>query len=207
VLFVLLGLLVFPHDLPDVALPGLGLAFLLMLVARPAAVWVSTALSAYTNRDRLLLGWAGLRGAAPIVLATFALSSDVPHSETIFNAVFFVVIVSALVQGTTLEWVAERLRLTSPAPRASEIATKPGPLSELDLVEFVVAGNHSINGSAVRELGLPRDTLIAVINRDGQAIPPRGSTVVLGGDRLFVLAPPERRADVDDVFTRWRRLI
>ena len=205
VLFVLLGLLVFPHDLPHVALPGLGLAFLLMLVARPAAVWASTAASSFSNRDRVLLGWAGLRGAVPIVLATFVLTSDDRHRETIFNAVFFVVIVSALVQGTTLEWVAERLRLTSPARPAPE--PQPGPLSELDLVEFTVEANHSINGSAVRELGLPRDTLVAAINRNGHAIPPRGSTIVNAGDHLFVLIPPERRPDLEDVFTRWRRLI
>jgi potassium/hydrogen antiporter len=206
-LFVLLGLLVFPHRLPDVALPGLGLAFLLMLVARPAAVWVSTAVSSFTGRERLLLGWAGLRGAVPIVLATFVLSSKVPDSDMIFNAVFFVVIVSALVQGTTLEWVAERLGLTSTAAPVPEAGLDRGPLSQLDLVEFAVAANHAINGSAVRELGLPRDTLVAAITRDGQAIPPRGSTVVEAGDRLFVLTPPARRPDLDDVFTRWRRLI
>jgi potassium/hydrogen antiporter len=205
VLFILLGLLVFPHELPGVALPGLGLAFLLMLVARPAAVWASTAFVAFTNRDRLLLGWAGLRGAVPIVLATFVLSSSDRHRETIFNAVFFVVIVSALVQGTTLEWVAERLRVTVPAPAHRE--PRPHPLGDLDLIEFAVEAGHSIDGSHVRELGLPRDTLVAAIKRNGHAIPPRGSTVVAAGDRLFVLTPPERRADLEDVLTRWRRLI
>jgi len=179
----------------------------LLLVARPAAVWISTAVSGYTNRERLLLGWAGLRGAVPIVLATFVLSSGVRDSETIFNAVFFVVIVSTLVQGTTLEWVAARLGLTSPAPPVPERPLEPGPLSQLDLVEFVVAENHAINGSAVRELGLPRDTLVAAINRDGQSIPPRGSTIVRAGDRLSVLTPPRRRPDLEDVLTRWRRLI
>jgi potassium/hydrogen antiporter len=207
VLFVVLGLLVFPHRLPHVALPGLGLAVLLLLVARPAAVWISTAVSGYTNRERLLLGWAGLRGAVPIVLATFVLSSGVRDSDTIFNAVFFVVIVSTLVQGTTLEWVAARLGLTSPAPPVPELALESGPLGQLDLVEFVVAENHAINGSAVRELGLPRDTLVAAINRNGQAIPPRGSTIVRAGDRLSVLTPPRRRPDLEDVLTRWRRLI
>ncbi len=114
-LFVLLGLLVFPNQLPHVAVSGLALAVVLMLVARPTAVWVSTAGSRFSNRERLLLGWAGLRGAAPIVVATFVLSSHVPDSNTIFNAVFFVVIISALVQGTTLERFARRLRLTAEA--------------------------------------------------------------------------------------------
>src|SRR3954471_18112297 len=144
VLFVLLGLLVFPDDLPGVALAGLALAFLLMLVARPAAVWASTAMWPFTWRDRTLLGWAGLRGAVPIVLATFVLSSDVRHSETIFNAVFFVVIVSTLVQGTTLERVARQLGLTSTAPPSAEASLAAGPISQLDVVEFTVAENHAI---------------------------------------------------------------
>jgi potassium/hydrogen antiporter len=207
VLFVLLGLLVFPHDLPDVALAGLALAFLLMLVARPAAVWVSTLTSAYTQRDRLLLGWAGLRGAVPIVLATFVLSSEVRHSETIFNAVFFVVIISTLVQGTTLEWVARQLGVTTSAAPARDDALEPGPMSQLEVVEFAVAESHAINGSAVRELGLPRDALVVSVSRNGEVIPPRGSTLIQAGDRLSVVIPLQRRPDLDDVFTRWRRLI
>jgi cell volume regulation protein A len=206
-LFVVLGLLVFPSDLPHVALSGLALASLLVLIARPAAVWISTPLSDYTHRDRLLLGWAGLRGAVPIVLATFVLSSRVPEKETIFNAVFFVVVVSTIVQGTTLEWVARQLGLISPAPPVHDVPLEVGPLSKLELVDFAVAGDHAVNGSAVRELGLPRDSLIAVISRDGESIPPRGSTVVQAGDRLFVLVPRRVRADLEDVFSRWRRRI
>ena len=206
-LFIVLGLLVYPSDLPDVALPGLALALLLMLVIRPVAVWASTAVSHYTSKERLLLGWAGLRGAIPIVLASFALSSEVPHKETIFNAVFFVVVVSAIVQGSTLEWVAGRLGLLSPAPVVHDAPLEVGPLSQLDLVDFVVSANHAIAGSAVRELGLPRTALIAVITRGEDTIPPRGSTVVEAADRLFVLVPRTMRADLEDVFARWRRLV
>jgi cell volume regulation protein A len=207
-LFIVLGLLVFPSRLPDVALAGLALSVFLLLVARPVSVWASTVVGTeFTSRDRLLLGWAGLRGAVPIVLATFVLSSEVPHRETMFNAVFFVVVVSALVQGTTLEWVARRLGLIHPTPPVREAPLEVGPLSQLDLVDFAVAHDHAVNGSLVRELGLPRSALIAVINREGEAIPPRGSTMVRAGDLLFVLVPRKRRADLEDVFTRWRRRV
>jgi cell volume regulation protein A len=206
-LFVVLGLLVFPHELPHVALRGLALALTLMLVARPAAVWASTSISQFTNRERLLLGWAGLRGAVPIVLATFALSSKVPHKETIFNAVFFVVVVSTIVQGTTLERVARSLGLVSPAPPVPEAPLEVGPMSQLDLIEFAVAADHAVNGSAVRQLGLPRNALIAVVHRNDEALPPRGSTILRAGDRLFVLVPRKNRADLEDVFSRWRRRV
>ena len=109
-----------------------------MLVIRPAAVLASTPLHrSHDGRDRLLLGWAGLRGAVPIVLATFVLSSDVPHKDTIFNAVFFVVVVSTIVQGSTLEWVAGRLGLLSPRRTRHEAPLEVGHQSKLDLVDFV----------------------------------------------------------------------
>ena len=166
-LFVVLGLLVFPRDLPHVALPGLALA-LAADARRPAGrrAGLSTALQQLHQRERLLLGWAGLRGAVPIVLATFVLSSHVPHRETIFNAVFFVVLVSTVVQGTTLERVARPARPAHP-PAVGRRAAAPQSAreSDVELVDFAVAGDHAVNGSAVRELGLPRDALVAVIAR------------------------------------------
>jgi cell volume regulation protein A len=178
-----------------------------MLVVRPAAVWISTAFSAYDSRERLLLGWAGLRGAIPIVLATFVLSSDVPEREDIFNAVFFIVLVSTIVQGRTLEWVAGKLGLLSPAPAVAHPPLEVGPLSKLDLIDFVVAPDHAIAGAAVREVGLPRSAIIAVVARGDDTIPPRGSTMIEPGDRLFVLAPHAMRRDVEDTFSRWRRRV
>lgn len=206
-MFIVLGLLVFPSDLPPVALPGVALAVLLVVVIRPAAVWISTAFSNFTHRERALLGWAGLRGAVPIVLATFVLSSEVGQAETIFNAVFFVVVVSTLVQGTTLEWVAERLDLVDPRPAMVVAPLEVDALGSLELVEFDVAGDHAIAGAVVRELGLPRTALIAVIARGHETIPPRGSTVIESGDRLFVLAPRDNRPELEDVFARWRRRV
>jgi cell volume regulation protein A len=206
-MFVVLGLLVFPSDLPPVVLPGLALAALLMVVIRPVAVWVSTAFSDFTARERAFLGWAGLRGAVPIVLATFVLSSEIGESETIFNAVFFVVVVSALLQGTTLEWFAGRLDLVDPRPTVTSAPLEVDALGTLELVEFDVAGDHAIAGVFVRELGLPRSALIAVVARGAHTIPPRGSTVIQPGDRLFVLAPRTLRPELEDVFSRWRRRV
>jgi cell volume regulation protein A len=207
VLFIVLGLLVFPHELRDVAVSGLALAALLVLLIRPVAVWASTVLTDFTGREKLLLGWAGLRGAVPIVLATFVVSSAVVHANTIFNAVFFVVLVSAILQGTTLEWVAGRLGLLAPITPRHEPPIELGESSALDLLDFVVAEDHAIAGAAVREVGLPRAAIIAVVVRDDVPIPPRGSTVIEPGDRLYVLAPHGLRPAIEDVFSRWRRRV
>jgi cell volume regulation protein A len=206
-LFIVLGLLVFPSRLPDVALAALGLTVALIVVARPLAVWLSTAFLRFSQRERVLLGWAGLRGAVPIVLATFVLSSHLRSADTIFNTVFFVVLVSAALQGTTLQWLARRLGLLAPAlpPQAPLAVT--APWNALDLEEFTVAPDHAINGSAVRELGLPREALVAVVVRGDEAIPPRGSTRIDAGDVLFVLVPHGKRPEVEDVFGRWRQRI
>jgi cell volume regulation protein A len=206
-MFVVLGLLVFPSRLGPVALASLALAVLLIIVIRPVAVLVSTALTAFTLRERALLGWAGLRGAVPIVLGSIALSSGISSGETIFNAVFFVVLVSTLIQGPPLEWIAERLRVVSLAPTMHVPPLEVHALGSLELVDFDVAPDHSIAGAAVRELGLPRSALIAVVARGDETIPPRGSTVIQPGDRLYVLAPRAIRPELEDVFARWRRRV
>ena len=113
VLFIVLGLLVFPRQLGSVAWSALALSAVLVLVARPLAVVLSVTPFRFGLREQLFLSWAGLRGAVPIVLATFALSAEVAGSNTIFNAVFFVVLVSTIAQGMTLEPFARRLGLTT----------------------------------------------------------------------------------------------
>ena len=187
--------------------PGLALAALLVLVIRPAAVWISTALSDFTNRERALLGWAGLRGAVPIVLGTFVLSSGIARSGNDLQRRLLRRRRVALVQGTTLERVAARLGLVSPGPAIVAPPIELDPLSSLELVDFAVAHDHAIAGAAVRELGLPRSALVAVIARGDETIPPRRSTVVDPGDRLFVLVPRSKRAELEDVFARWRRRV
>ena len=190
-MFVVLGLLVFPRQLPAVALSGLALAALLVFVIRPAAVWISTAFSNFTCARARAARLGGLsRSRADRARRPSCSRPTSASSETIFNAVFFVVVVSALVQGTTLERVAERLGLVSPAPAVAAAPLEVDEMVPLELVEFAVGGDDAIAGAAVRELGLPRSALVAVVSRDGESIPPRGNTVVPAG------RPPVRaRAD------------
>jgi cell volume regulation protein A len=119
-LFIVLGLLVFPSQLGDIAFKGTLLALILALVARPAAVFISTPFAGYTVAERAVLGWAGLRGAVPVVLATFPVIEGVPHSLEFFNIVFFAVLLSTLVQGATFEPLAVRLGVTTDDPALAE---------------------------------------------------------------------------------------
>jgi potassium/hydrogen antiporter len=203
VLFIVLGLLVFPSGLDDVAASAIALTIALVVVARPLAVVVSTAFQRFALRDRLFVGWAGLRGAVPIVLATFVQSENVAESDTIFNAVFFVVLVSALVQGPTLEPLARRLRLATAARPLHRPPIDVGA-PELDLLDFHVREGDGVARRAVRDLHLPREALLAVVVRDGDSVPPRGSTVVEPDDVLWVITRPEVRERVEDLFESWR---
>lgn len=201
-MFIVLGLLVVPHQLLAVAGSSILLALLLVVVIRPVAVWVATSFSHFTGRERALLGWAGLRGAVPIVLGTFVLSSHIPNGETIFNAVFFVVLISALIQGTTLEWVAEKLGVIDRLPHH-----KPDSPDAVEVIEFVVESQHSIVGSTLSEVGLPRKARVTSIKRGSRRITPLPKTIINVGDHLFVTAPHSIRPDIEDVFTRWRRRV
>jgi len=207
VLFVVLGLLVFPSELGSVALASLAVTAVLVFVARPLAVLVSATPFAMSGRGLVFLSWAGLRGAVPIVLATFALSEGVAGSATIFNAVFFVVLLSTVLQGVTLEPLARRLGLVTEARHYYQPPVEIGAVRALggDIVEYEVAQSDAIVGAHVRELGLPRSAIVMLIVRDESGIPPRGSTVVEGGDRLYVLVRGEARAAAEALLERWER--
>lgn len=204
-LFIALGLLVTPSNLLPIALPSLLLALILVIIARPLAVFISLPFSHFSLRDKTLIGWAGLRGAVPIVLGTFVLTSGIDNADTIFNAVFFVVIISALIQGTTLEWMARRLGVIDESFRETTHADDTSNISEL--VEFDIAPWHSIAGSIINELGLPNRVTIARVKRSKKVIKFDGKTTLYSGDRLYVSVPHALRPELDDVITRWRRRV
>lgn len=205
-MFLTLGLLVFPAQLPAVAVKGTVLAVVLVLVARPLAVVLSMLPFSYSWRERQILGWAGLRGAVPVVLATFPVIDHVPRSHEYFNLVFFAVLVSTLVQGSTFEGVARRLGLTTTEPALPRPITQSGTIQRLgaEVLEYPIAPGDAIDGAHVRDLGLPRDAVVNVIVRGDKAIPPRGSTRLRAGDELHLLISEESAHLVRGLVSRWR---
>jgi cell volume regulation protein A len=206
-LFFTLGLLVFPSELPAVAGQGLLLAGALAFIARPIAALVATLPLGFKPRESLLLGWAGLRGALPVVFATFAVIDGVPDAERFFNLVFFVVLVSTLVQGVTFEWLAKRLGLLGTGPAVPRLPiVEVGTIRRLgaELVEYKVQPGDAIARRLVNELGLPRDALVSVIVRGEEALLPRGSTRIEADDRLHIFVRTTARDQVEGLFERWR---
>jgi potassium/hydrogen antiporter len=205
-LFALLGLLVFPSGLGDVAYEGVVISAVLMLVARPLAAFISSALAPFDNRERVMLGWAGLRGAIPIWLATFPVIAGVEGSELLFNSVFFVVVTSTLIQGASFEALARRLGLTSDEPALPRPLIETGIIRRLGGESFVwqVREGDAAVGRMVKELGLPREGLVNLIVRDGEALPPRGSTEIAAGDELHVVIRQESFDSVEELTRHWR---
>jgi cell volume regulation protein A len=206
-LFILLGLLVFPSRLDDIALKGLALSAALIVIARPIATFAATALSPLNLRERLMLGWAGLRGATPIWLATFPVVAGLSGGDTEFAIVFFVVVTSTLVQGASFEPLARRLGLTTDEPALPKRLLESGRIRRLggEVVSYRLRPGAAAAGHLVRELGLPREALVNVIVRDGKAIPPRGSTELREGDELHILVRGELREEVEELTKRWHR--
>jgi cell volume regulation protein A len=205
-MFFVLGLLVFPGDFGGVALEGTILALVLVFVARPVATFVATLPERFTISERLALGWAGLRGAIPVVLATFAVIEGVPGSVEFFNIVFFTVLLSTLLQGSTLEPFSRWLGVTTSEPALPHPLAESGTIRGLgaEVVEYPVGPGDAIAGLRVRDLGLPREALVTVIVRGGRAIPPRGSTVIAAGDRLHLLVTREAAGVFPSLIERWR---
>src|SRR3954447_3275734 len=205
-MFLVLGLLVFPSDLGAVAFEGTVLALVLVLLARPVSTVVATAPFGFSAREQAVLGWAGLRGAVPVVLATFPVIEGIPRSHEFFNIVFFVVLLSTILQGTTFEPFARRLGVTTDDPALRRPLAEAATIRRLgaEVLEFPVAAGDALVGIAVRDLGLPREAVVNVIVREGQAIPPRGSTRVRAGDRLHVLYREETSRQLVSVTSSWR---
>lgn len=202
-MFVLLGLLSFPSALLAVAPQGLALAGVLTFVARPAMVFTLLAPFGFRLRERVLLSWAGLKGAVPIILAIYPLLAGVENGRLLFDLVFFTVLVSALSQGWSLPLVAARLGLQRPAEPAPPVSLDITSLQHVDadIVEYTVTGESRAAGMRVADLPFPDGALVAMVAREQRTVPPGGATVLLPGDFVFVIMNRDLRPLVDRLFT------
>ncbi len=201
-MFVVLGLLSFPSRLWAVAGQGLLITAVLCLVARPVAVALSLFPFRFKSRELVFLSWVGLKGAVPITLATFPLLYAVPEAPLLFDVVFFVVVLSAIVQGWSLPLVAQKLGLALPAQPAPPVSLEISSLrhTEGDIVDYTIAKESRAAGRLVQELALPDGVVIAIIAREERLIPPQGRTRIEPGDHVIVVLRPEVRPLVNRVF-------
>jgi len=201
-LFLLLGVFVFPSQLPQLIPSALAITGILVLIARPAAVVLCLAWSSFSARELTLVSWAGLRGAVPIVLATFPITATHPDGALIFNLVFFVVLVSVAVQGVSVGGLGRRLGLEAEtAPWAAVVDALPLEGVDADLIEVAVTPDLPIAGHPIREVPLPHGALLTAVVRGGRTSVPTAATRLQPGDLLLVTV--SRRPHAADDIAGW----
>ena len=202
-MFMILGLLVFPNQLftLDIVLKGLLLSIILILIARPVAVFISLIKMGYDFKEKIFLSWAGLRGAVPIVLATFPMIAGLENSQLFFNVIFFVVLTSALVQGSTIMPVATKLNLLGTKkvkpPHSLELVSIGKVNAEI--IESEVNGDMNITGKTLAQITFPKDVLVTAIVRSGELITPSGRTKIEDGDILYILVSRESKKELREL--------
>nr|WP_259736263.1 potassium/proton antiporter [Synechococcus sp. CS-1329] len=202
VLFVMLGLLSFPSRLLAVAGQGLLIALVLIVVARPMAVALTTLPFHFRRRELTFLSWVGLKGAVPITLAIFPLLAGVPQSQLIFDAVFFVVLISAISQGWSLPLVARWLHIGRPADPTPALSMEINALRQIDgeVVDYTLKAKAQVAGRQLRDLALPDGVLVTLILRGKHVVMPKGSTALEPGDHVFVAMRTSLQPLIDRLF-------
>lgn len=207
IMFLVLGLLVNPKELINFSVINVGLliSFALMFVARPLAVFIGSLFSRYNFREKLFVSWTGLRGAVPIILATYPLTDGHPQAKYMFNLIFFVVLTSVMLQGKTLAYVAKLLKLDAVVreaktyPLAFDIT--PGSGSE-ETREVDIMPEAAVVGHTVSELKFPEGVAILLINRGSKFLIPKGNTVLKADDTLLLFGEREKLSDIENNLTK-----
>lgn len=191
IMFLTLGLLVFPKEIIPIVGRGVLISLFLIIAARPIATFLCLSRASDLNfRKKLFISWVGLRGAAPIVFAMYPLLAGVSNANTIFNLVFFISVISVLLQGTTLSYAARLLHLTVPEriKKRFQIDLELTDDFKTELFEVNIPGNSPIAGKQIVQLGLPKSGLIVLVHRDDKYFTPRGETQLFGNDSLLIMA-------------------
>ncbi|GAB2806167.1 potassium/proton antiporter [Actinoallomurus bryophytorum] len=193
-LFIMLGLLASPSELPAQIAPAVVCGLVLVFVARPLSVLLSLPFFGFSWREKGLLSWAGLRGAVPIVLTTVAMTAGLHNADELFAQVFIIVVVFTLLQGPTLPWVARALKLTI-AGGSRDIDVEAAPLEELhaELLDIQIPPDSRLDGVEIFELRLPQGAAIMLVVRDGKSFVPGPSTRLQARDKLLVVTTSDVR--------------
>ncbi len=202
IMFLTLGLLVFPSQLIPILVPGMALAAILILVARPVSVWLGLSLFHFSPQEKAFVSWVGLRGGVPIILATYPSLAGLENSNLIFNVIFFVVLTSVLIQGTTITRAARWFGLedkTALKPQNYPLELNPLQGWRGVLHEVLVNTDSPAAGKAIFEIHLPSDYLVVLIARGDDFIIPNGSIVLRPHDRILGLSSPETHARVEEM--------
>jgi len=206
-MFLVLGLQVFPSHLVSVAVVGLLVSMFLMFIARPISVFVSLLFYKISFLEKTMVSWVGLRGAVPIILATFPLLANVPNAGAMFNVVFFIVLTSALLQGWSIPIAARVLRVSTlfEYKQYTPIKLVSSEGVDADLVEFIVPCDSAVIGKSITELGMPQGSLVVLINRNDKFLVPGGRTVLKEEDILLTLVNKQSLSEVRAILSRQKK--
>jgi cell volume regulation protein A len=201
-MFLVLGLLAFPSRLAAVAWQGVAMGLFLAFVARPVVIAAVLAPFRLPAREIAYIGWVGLRGAVPIILSTFPVLAQAPGAERIFDIVFFVVVVNALLPGWTVRWLARRmgLEVAHPPPPQAVLEISSSQPVHGDITSFYVAAASAVAGTAIVDLPFPGRTSVLLVVRGDEVFAPRGNTVLQPGDHVHVFCEPGDRPFVQLLF-------
>ncbi len=201
-MFLMLGLLVFPSKLLPVAWVGLGLGLALAIVARPLVAMLCLLPFGFRPREAAFVGWVGLRGAVPIVLATFPVMAGLPEGERIFHIVFFIVVVSTIIPGATLRPITKALRLDDPEP--------PRPVAALEMLSlrrmngevrvYPIRPDLAVAGALLREITFPEASAAILVVRGTELLAAKGQTRLLPGDHVYIYCRPEDEPQIGLLF-------
>jgi cell volume regulation protein A len=209
IIYVLLGLLAFPSKFSEIYLYGIGLFLILTFMARPVTVFLLTAFTKFSIKKKTFISWSGIRGTVPIVLATYPLIAGLDPNHQMFNIIFIAVILSIVVQGSSLNKIANLLKLTTKKKKkvlnSMELVTVHD--TDVDLIEIFIDDELYSGECLVADLNLPPNSTITMINRNNEVIAPSGQTVILPGDVLYVLVEKDNiDMAIDEILSNFEKI-
>lgn len=195
IMFLCLGLLVNPHEMLEVAVVASLIGVFMIIIGRPLSVFLCLLPfgKKITLRSRFFVSWVGLRGAVPIIFATYPVVAQVPGADAIFNIVFFITIVSLIIQGTTVSKVARLLKLSTPLQKTgNDFGVELPDEIDSDLRDITVTPEFISHGNTLKEIHLPKGTLVMIVKRGGEYLIPNGSLKLQVGDKLLLISEKEK---------------